>query len=113
VDAVVAHNAHVDVGVLKRHLPRWDVPEVFDTLKLAKRLLPDQPGYRLGMLIQALGLTEGLPYDLTPQRAAYDALVTARLLVYLATMNEGRPLTLEALRGQSMGRSEHEAPSLF
>lgn len=113
VPAVVAHNAHVDIGVLKRHLPRWDVPEVFDTLKLAKRLLPDQPGYRLGMLVQVLSLAEGLPDDLTPHRAAYDALVTARLLVRLATMNEGHPLTLEALRGESPGRSKHEAPSLF
>jgi exodeoxyribonuclease X len=113
VPAAVAHNAHVDIGVLKRHLPKWDVPEVFDTLKLAKRLLPGQPGYRLGMLVQALSLAEGLPGDLTPHRAAYDALVTARLFVHLATMNEGHPLTLQALRGESPGSSEHEAPSLF
>jgi DNA polymerase III epsilon subunit-like protein len=113
VPAVVAHNAHVDIGVLKRHLPRWDVPEVFDTLKLAKRLLPDRPAYRLGMLVQALNLAEGLSDDLTPHRAAYDALVTARLLVRLATATGGHPLTLEALRGTSPDRSEHEAPFLF
>lgn len=113
VPAVVAHNAHVDVGVLTRHLPGWDVPEVFDTLKLARRLLPDQPGYRLGMLVQVLNLAEGLPGKLTPHRAAYDALVTARLLVHLATVSGEHPLTLEALRGESPGRSEHEAPFLF
>jgi exodeoxyribonuclease X len=113
VAAVVAHNAHVDIGVLKHHLPRWDVPEVFDTLKLAKSLLPGRPGYRLGMLVQTLNLAEGLSEDLTPHRAIYDALVTARLLVWLATSTGGAPLTLEALRGQSPGRSEHEAPSLF
>jgi exodeoxyribonuclease X len=112
VPALVAHNAHVDVGVLRRHLPGWYVPEVFDTLKLAKRLLPDQPGYRLGMLVKALNLAEGLSGDLMPHRAACDALVTARLFVRLATMPEGRPLTLAALRGQSPGGSEHEAPSL-
>jgi exodeoxyribonuclease X len=113
VPALVAHNAHVDVGVLRRHLPIWDVPEVFDTLKLAKRLLPDQPGYRLGMLVRALNLAEGLPDNLTPHRATYDVLVTARLFLRLATMSEGHSLTLEALRGRSPGRSEDEAPSLF
>jgi len=50
----VAHNAHVDVGVLERELDGWQAPEIFDTLKLARLLLPDQPGYRLGMLVQAL-----------------------------------------------------------
>jgi exodeoxyribonuclease X len=113
VPALVAHNAHVDVGVLTRHLPGWEAPEIFDTLKLAKRLLPDQPGYRLGMLVKALDLAEELAANLTPHRAAYDALVTARLFVYLATITEDSPLTLEVLRGQSPGGSEHEAPSLF
>lgn len=113
VPALVAHNAHVDMGVLRRHLPGWDVPEIFDTLKLARRLLPGQPGYRLGMLARVLNLAEGLPGDLMPHRATYDVLVTARLFARLATMTEGKALTIEALRGQSPGRSEHEAPSLF
>jgi DNA polymerase III epsilon subunit-like protein len=113
VPALVAHNAHVDVGVLKRHLPTWDVPEVFDTLKLVRRLLPNQPGYKLGMLVRALNLAEGLPDGLAPHRAAYDALVTARLFAHLATTTEGHPLTLEAVRGESSGGSGHDAPSLF
>jgi exodeoxyribonuclease X len=113
VPALVAHNAHVDIGVLKRYLPQWDVPEVFDTLKLARRLLPNQPGYRLGMLVKALNLAEGLPDDLTPHRAAYDTLVTARLFVHLVTITEGHPLTLEALRGDVPKRNSHEASPLF
>jgi DNA polymerase III epsilon subunit-like protein len=113
VPALIAHNAHVDTGVLKRYLPKWDAPEVFDTLKLAKRLLPNQSGYRLGMLVHALNLAEGLPADLVPHRAAYDALVTARLFVRLATVTEGHPLTLEALRGESSEGNGHDAPSLF
>lgn len=36
---LVAHNAHVDVGVLQRKLDDWKTPEVFDTLKLARRPL--------------------------------------------------------------------------
>lgn len=113
VPALAAHNAHVDIGVLKRYLPKWDVPEIFDTLKLAKRLLPNQPGYKLGMLVRALNLARGLPDDLAPHRAAYDALVAARLFVRLATITEGHPLTLEALRGESSEENGHDAPSLF
>lgn len=113
VPALVAHNAHVDIGVLKRHLAKWDEPEVFDTLKLAKRLLPDRSGYRLGMLVQALNLAEGLPDGLTPHRATYDALVTARLFVHLVTKAQDQPLTLETLRGDPPKRSSHEASSLF
>src|SRR5579872_1609897 len=33
---LVAHNAHVDVAVLRRELDGWESPEVFDTLKLAR-----------------------------------------------------------------------------
>ena len=40
---LVAHNAHVDVGVLQRELAGWDPPEVFDTLKLARRCFPASP----------------------------------------------------------------------
>jgi exodeoxyribonuclease X len=113
VPALVAHNAHVDTGVLKRQLPTWQVPEVFDTLKLAKRLLPGRPGYKLGMLARALKLDEGLPGGLTPHRATYDALVTARLFVRLVIMSEGKPLTLEELRGDTPNRNSHEASPLF
>ena len=40
-DGLIAHNAHVDVGVLRRKLIEWECPEIFDTLKLARRLVPD------------------------------------------------------------------------
>lgn len=113
VSALIAHNAHVDIGVLQRELPGWQPPEVFDTLKLARRLLPDQPGYKLGMLVRALNLAEGLPGGLAPHRATYDALVTARLFIRLATVAEGHPLTLEVLRGESSGGSGHDTPALF
>jgi DNA polymerase III epsilon subunit family exonuclease len=86
-DVLVAHNAHVDVGVLRRHLGEWDCPEVVDTLKLARRLMPGQPSYKLGALVDALHLDDGLPPGLVPHRAAYDALVAARLFVRLAVLD--------------------------
>lgn len=113
VPAIVAHNAHVDIGVLKRCLPDWEPPEVFDTLKLARRLLPNQDSYRLGMLTRALNLAEGLPDGLVPHQATYDALVTARLFVRLATAAECAPLTLEALHRKSPDGNDDEASSLF
>lgn len=96
--AVVAHNAHVDVSVLEHKLGEWRPPEVFDTLKLARRLLPRQASYRLGALVETCRLAEGLPDGLTPHRATYDALVTARLFVHLATAADGTPRSLDDLR---------------
>jgi len=98
---LVAHNAHVDIAVLQRELGGWESPEVFDTLRLAKRLLPGQPSYKLGALVKALSLDDGMPPGLEPHRAAYDVLVTARLFVRLATHHDGSPLSLDELRRQT------------
>jgi DNA polymerase III epsilon subunit-like protein len=111
-DALVAHNAHVDVGVLARKLDGWHSPEVFDTLKLARRLRPHQMSYKLGSLVAAYRLAEAMPEDLGPHRATYDALCAARLFIHLAT-NHGRPLPLEALRDHPAQGGGDEAPALF
>ncbi|MGH3831693.1 MAG: 3'-5' exonuclease [Pseudonocardiaceae bacterium] len=111
--ALVAHNAHVDVGVLQRHLGDWKCPEVFDTLKLAKRLLPTQVSYRLGALVASFSLAEGLPDGLSPHRATYDVLVAARLFVRLATRDDGTLRSLKELHDHKPGGDSDEAPSLF
>jgi exodeoxyribonuclease X len=113
VAALVAHNAHVDTGVLQRELDDWQCPEVFDTPKLARRLLPKQDSYQFGVLVKALKLAEALPDGLVPHRATYDALVTARLFVQLAIASEHQPLTLEVLRGQRAEERDDETSSLF
>jgi exodeoxyribonuclease X len=105
----VAHNAHVDVDVLGRKLAGWQCPEVFDTVKLARRLFPRQSSYKLGTLAQQFTLAEGLPEGLSPHRATYDALVAARLFVQLAT----RARSLDVLRGALPGDGEHEVPWHF
>ncbi len=106
--ALVAHNASVDVGVLSRTLGSdWPHPEVFDTLALARRLLPGHASYRLGALVDAFDLATDLPEGLTPHRATYDALVTARLFVHLA-----RSVPLDELRGHKKGGGD-EAATLF
>jgi DNA polymerase III epsilon subunit-like protein len=111
-DVLVAHNAHVDTGVLRRHLGGWQCPEVFDTLKLARRLVPGRESYKLGALVTTFALAEGLPAGLTPHRATYDAMVTARLFVHLATPQDTGPLSLGQLRGTESG-GDRDAPPLF
>ncbi|MGH3976746.1 MAG: 3'-5' exonuclease [Pseudonocardiaceae bacterium] len=111
-DGLIAHNAHVDVGVLQRKLGDWECPEIFDTLKLARRLLPDAGSYKLGALVEGFKLAENLPDGLMPHRATYDALVTARLFVRLATLPDARPLTLEELRNKP-GGGDDDTPALF
>jgi exodeoxyribonuclease X len=111
-DVLVAHNAHVDVNVLKRKLTGWEPREVFDTLKLARRLRPHQMSYKLGSLVMAYNLAEGMPQHLQPHRALYDAICAARLFIDLAT-NNGEALPLEALQDQPGRGGEHEAQALF
>ncbi|WP_410613960.1 PolC-type DNA polymerase III [Amycolatopsis sp. lyj-109] len=106
--ALIAHNAHVDVGVLQRKLGSWECPEVFDTLKLARRLLPGLGTYKLGSLVEEFELAYDLGEHDQPHRATYDAIVTARLFVHLA----GRR-TLEELRDQPTGGDPDDEPALF
>ena len=115
-DGLIAHNAHVDVGVFQRKLGEWECPETFDTLPLARRLLPGADSYKLGGLVEAFKLDEDLPEGLTPHRATYDALVTARLFIRLATLPDRRTLTtltLEEFRNKPTGRDNNDTPALF
>lgn len=88
---VVGHNVRVDLDVLRRKLPGWQPHAVLDTLRLARALLPDLPSHKLGTLVEHFNLATGLPAGMRPHRAAYDAVVTARLLAVLATCEDGLP----------------------
>lgn len=105
----VAHNASVDLRVLDRELPGFQPEPVVDTLKLVRRLLPGRDSYRLGALVDAFGLARGLPADLVPHRAAYDALVCARLLTRLATPPGREPLTVADLLQSRVGTAVDDA----
>lgn len=95
---LVAHNAGVDMGVLRRKMPGFTPAAVLDTLKLSRRLLPGQPSHRLSELARSLRLDRELPDGMHPHRAGYDVLVTARLFVYLASAAGSEPLSLAELR---------------
>lgn len=80
---VCAHNAHVDYGVLRRHMPDWSPVGVLDTLRLARATYSDLDSYSLDALIEH----ERLDLSNAPahrHRATYDAYATAVLLLALA-----------------------------
>lgn len=108
---IVAHNAHVDLDVIGRELdyiPAFTI----DTLKLARRLMPGEPSYKLGALIERLSLKEPDPGQpgMSAHRAAYDALMCARLLVELA--DTAPNLTLADLLSNPP-KDAPDAPTLF
>lgn len=106
----VGHGVHVDVDVLRRSLPGWEPSLALDTLKLARRAF-DLPSYGLSSLVEHRHLANGLPPEMRPHRADYDATVTARLFVQLATRTPG--VTLDALRqAGAMGSSSKQAPAV-
>jgi DNA polymerase III epsilon subunit-like protein len=97
-DAIpVGHGVHVDVDVLRRSLPGWEPSLALDTLKLARRAF-DLPSYRLSALVEHRHLAAGLPPGMRAHRADYDATVTARLFVELATTLTPGGATLDALK---------------
>jgi exodeoxyribonuclease X len=96
---LIAHNAHVDLAVLQRCMPGWQPPGTLDTLRLARRLHPGLPSYKLGSLVTTFGLNTGLPLGMAPHRAAYDVTVTTRLFLTLATRPDGTLRTIGELQG--------------
>ncbi|MEV0891673.1 3'-5' exonuclease [Promicromonospora sp. NPDC050262] len=109
---LVGHAVHVDVAVLSRSLPDWAVPDTIDTLRLARQAF-GLPSYSLGALVRHRGLDSGPPQGMRPHRAGYDATVTARLFVDLATALVPGGATREALLragGRARPRLADEAP---
>jgi DNA polymerase III epsilon subunit-like protein len=85
---IVGHHVGVDLQVLYRKLPYWRPAHVIDTLRLARALLPDAGSHRLAALAGQLELTADTAGRSRPHRAAYDALLAARLLRQFGGMGE-------------------------
>ncbi|ATY32542.1 3'-5' exonuclease [Sphingomonas psychrotolerans] len=92
---IVGHNVRVELEVLGRALDEWSPASAYDTLKLARAMLPDAPkhglealGARLGLDVQAASETGS-----TAHSALYDATLSAILLKYLL-----QPLSAEERR---------------
>jgi exodeoxyribonuclease X len=83
-DYIIAHNASADYGVLSRKFTNWKPRGVLDTLRMARKIVPGLKSYSLDKLVSEFNLDFDLdPIDLKPHRAGYDALIAARLFLYL------------------------------
>jgi hypothetical protein len=69
----------VDVGVLQRKLTGWECPEVFDTLKIARRPLPDEGSYKLGNMVETLNLAH-LEAEVCPNAEAGRVVIFDRCI---------------------------------
>jgi DNA polymerase-3 subunit epsilon len=87
-NVLLAHNALFDLGflVLDMYRARMPLPEhtVFDTVTLARSLIPFLPGYRLQGLCAALGVCKGQEH-----RALSDARLVKGLFLALLDRAEG------------------------
>ena len=65
--------------------------EFFDTVKYARRVVPNAPNHKLNTLVEHLGLGDFQHHD-----AGEDALMTARLLLHLRGIESGAKQTPNA-----------------
>ena len=110
-DALAAHNAGFDLRFLQAESQRLALAPrhgaLICSLKLARRLLPGQPSYKLGGLAQALNIA----YRGAAHRAEADAEVSTRLLLHIGESIRSRyqcesiaPTLLEAINRQSAAK---------
>jgi DNA polymerase-3 subunit epsilon len=86
---LVAHNAAAEGGMIYRyrdHCPALAATHLLDTVKLARALLPDAPGYGLDALIDHLRL----PRPAKRHRAMPDVEVTVALFEHLLDLAGAR-----------------------
>jgi DNA polymerase-3 subunit epsilon len=83
-DALAAHNAGFDEKFLMAESARMGLcpahGHLICSLKLARRLLPGLPSYRLG----AVAASVGIRFSGSAHRAEADAEVTAKLLIHIS-----------------------------
>ena len=82
---IVGHNVRVELDILSRSLDDWQPTAAYDTLKMARRVLPNQEKYGLEHIGRVLGLDAvaanavgGMPHS-----APFDAALSGILLGYL------------------------------
>lgn len=108
---LVAHNASVEVSVLRRYLPDYLPPLVVDTLALSRKLWPHLPRHNLDSLIDAMEIS----VDGTSggrHRAAYDCRATAELLIHLVKA-AGSAEELVAMSAGTRGGTEGHQEALW
>lgn len=94
---IVGHNVRIELEVLDRALYGWSPKAAYDTLKLARVMLPNAPTHRLEALGVQLGLDTQTASETnsTAHSALYDATLAAILFKHLL-----HPLSAEEQRGR-------------
>lgn len=85
---IIGHNVRVELDALSRALPDWKPAAAYDTLKVARRLLPNHEKFGLERLGDALGLKDAASQAVgggAAHSAPYDAAMSAILLQRLLT----------------------------
>jgi DNA polymerase III epsilon subunit-like protein len=82
---IIGHNVKGDVDILRREIPDLQPERVFDTLRLAKLVVPGQPSYGLHNLAAELKLLIPEPIEgRGAHSAVFDAVLSAELFYFLA-----------------------------
>ena len=95
---IVGHNVRVELDIIGRALEDWHPPAAYDTLKLARILVPQAERYgleALGMFLQ-LDRTAAETTKSAPHSSLYDATLSAMILRHLLL-----PLT-DSIRAQML-----------
>ena len=96
---IVGHNVRVELEIIGRAIPEWQPASAIDTLRVARRLLPDQKKHGLEHLGTVLGLTEAAVAATggASHSAPFDAALSAILLRHLVEplSDDERRLVLE------------------
>ncbi|WP_426803429.1 exonuclease domain-containing protein [Xanthomonas campestris] len=102
---VVGHNVSVDARVITHTQPDWQPLSLIDTRALAKHVLPGRSDYSLKSLVADV-LPDAEAW--THHRAADDALVTAKLFLYLASVLE-KKIDLNLLALAQIARASEDS----
>lgn len=89
---IIGHSVAVELNMLEPRLPGWMPRAAYDTLKIARRLLPEQRQHKLQVLSEQFDLSAAA-IKMTgkkPHNALYDSVVTALLLEKLQQVNPQR-----------------------
>jgi DNA polymerase III epsilon subunit-like protein len=96
---IVGHNVRVDLEIIGREIEDWHPSAAFDTLRVARKLLPHEKKHGLEHLGTALGLMDaaGAATGGASHSAPFDAALSAILLEHLlAPLPEAQRLAVMA-----------------
>ena len=89
---VIGHSVAVEINMLQPRLNEWKPNAAYDTLKIARRLLPDQRQHKLQILADQFDLSSEARKmtGMKPHSGLYDSVVTALLLKRLQSDHQDR-----------------------